>query len=1212
MANDSNVVRQTNGVNTGTSAPKIVQSGQKNVLYNYRSVTYNFTLSALRTTDVNHPNTYRNNTQDLVILKSGGKGTAGITTNVTPVNRTYQSKPEVTSTSTQGSVSSKPTSTVSTTTNYQDTSGGELVTGFNQRSPGRFDMFIENVEIETIIESTNDSVMTQPTNISFDVIEPYSINGFIEALQVSAIAAGNPSYLGATFLLKISFTGYPDGADFPKVVPEIDNATRYFPITLTGIEVTIDERGTLYKVTAVGQSDSGLGQSAVLKKSVKVSGKDVKSILENLMVNITNQLKDDDQKAKNNSLPADAYDEYYIKFPKFSPSEGFNDGVPSNSIATAKLGETLKDNAINSFPDAGKPTKPDAYDPRSSNQPSPQQAAASPDSNKSTPNSDPISQFAENKTIPECIEAVIKDSEYIRNIAKKLSSKTEWKQVVDDYGMVDYFLIKLEATNKSTINPDTKKPYQIFTYVVVQRKIMYTRFPGYGNETVDPDKLKTLSLREYNYLYTGQNLDVLNFKLNFNTLFFEAIPSALGNQNAPPSKTAAAPGNKVEPKSNPDSLSTVKSNQVPASPQRADATLTSVDKNASGQNQTDAYAKLAKGIHNAITNPQGSMLTGEIDILGDPFYVVTGGVGNYNPKPGPNSPRVTTDGEANHNYSEVLITINFRNPIDYNTLDKGGRMYFDPELVPFSGVYRVNTAKSTFKDGVFKQSLSIIRAPGQSSPALGSAPQIVPSDPSSKISQVQNPEDQTVTDSTPASPVINTDTGQSGDRASVVTLGNQLQRGLPSPGLPGKLSNFTNAVGGLGGASNYLLSQVSGATSNLVGNTRIATQIFGGVVPGAINQLASGIPLQISGVANLAQQILNPASLVSQVGITALNQFGVTNPATQLAAVLVGKASQALNQISILGSGIGAGSKVSYAPVTPIPSLVSLGQNVTAQDVQSQNSTLPTSLTAITGAATGLNANTIASVANLGSASAGLVNNVSANASALVQGIVTDTKAVAQKFGVNASQLSGLSAPLQSKVLGQLSSIGSNTPSNTDLTAAGNQGVNLASLSPQGVANLPPIAPYAKAPDPVPDTQYIKTLAQSGGPTAVANAYGVKNISNIPQDLLSSVNLKSALQTVPNLGTAGNLLMAAVAGSKYLSGNIQLSNLTNAVLSKEASLNTIQNNFGATSNSGGNLINSVVNRFGSNSQGTSPLDRLNIQSSGNPMGPNRPSDAGAG
>ena len=1191
MANDSTVVRQTEGANTGTAVPTILRGNQKNVLYKYRSVTYNFTLSALRTTDVNTPKNYRNNSQDLVIIKSGGKGTGGITTNVTPVTRTYESKPSVTTTGTNGNVSSKPTSTVSTSTKitYQDKSGGDLVAGFNANSPGRFDMFIENVEINTIIEPDGQSIMTQPTNISFDVIEPYSINGFIEALQVSAVAAGNPSYQGATFLLKLQFAGYPDGDGLPNLVSEIEQSTRYFPIILTGLEVTIDEKGTKYKVSAVGQSDAGLGQSAVLKKSVKVSGGTIKDILEDLMKKVTKQLQDDDKKSKNTAPAANGFDEYRIKFPVWDPQQGFIDDGRVNELGKTKLAENLKDKSVNSFPDAGTNTKPDAYDPRSSKQPSPQKAAAAPEDSKATPTTDPISQFAEGKNLQECIEAVIKDSEYIKNIAKKLSSKTEWQQVVDPFGMVNYFLIKLEVTNKETMNPDLKKPYQIFTYVVTLRKIMYTRFPGYGNETVDASKLLELSLRDYDYLYTGHNLDVLNFKLNFNTLFFEAIPSALGNENVPPAKSAVAPGNKTEPKSNSDNLSTVKSNQVPSSPQRADATLTSVDKNSGGQNQNDAYAKLAKGIHTAITNPQGSMLTGEIDILGDPFYVVTGGVGNYNPAPGSNSPRITTDGEAAHNFGEVLVTINFRNPIDIQSLEQGGRMYFDSELVPFSGIYRINTAKSTFKDGLFKQTLAIIRAPGQPSPSQGTSTPAIVTNPGNRITQTPNPEDQTVQDNTPASPVINTDTGQNGDRASVVTLGNQLQRGLPSPGLPGVLSNFTNASGGLGGSNNYLLSQISGATPNLVGNTRIATQLFGGVVPGGVNQ---GIPLQVSGIANLQQQILNPASLVSQVGNTALRQFGITNPAVQLAAVLIGKASQTINQVSVPGSGIGAGSTVNYTPVIPVSTLINSGQTVTAQDVQLQNSTLPTSVTAITGAATGLNPSTLAAVANLGTANANLINNIGANALAITHGIPTDPGAVAQQFGVDPTQLSGLSAPLQSKVLGQMSNIASTVPSNTDLSVASSQGVNLKSLSPQGIANLPPTAPYAIAPAPASDTQYIDNIAKSGGPSAVANAYGVKNVSSIPQNLLSSVDLKSALLPSVNLGTAGNLLLAAAAGSKYLSGNIQLSNLTGSPVSQEAGLNTVQQNFGATMNTGGDLTNSVISRFGSKSQGTSPLDKL--------------------
>ena len=1212
MANDPTVVRQTEAANTGTSAPTVVQSREKNVLYNYRSSTYNFTISALRNKDINDPKTYRNNSLDLIVLKSGGKGDS-----VLKLTDSFNTKAILNSEQAQDSRASfaktdprrvdiTPQDKEAPLKNYS----ADFLQGFNERSPGRFDMFIDNVEINTIIEGDGQTVMTQPTSISFDVIEPYSMNGFIEALHVSAVSAGHLTYQDAPFLLKLQFAGYPDSPEFPTVVSEIENSTRYFPFKISKVEITVDERGTKYQVSAMSYGDSGLGTSSVLKKSVKATGNTIQQMTQDLVKQVTSQTHDDDAKSKNNKLSADAYDEYRVKFPVWDSTKGFVDGDNSiNDIGKSKLIEELKDNAINSFPDPGNPTKPDAYDPRSSKQPSPQQSAASPESNKLTPTTAPISQFGEGKSIQECIEAIIKDSEYIKNIAKKLSSKSEWSQVVDDFGMVDYFLIKLELTNKETLNPDSKKPYQIFNYVVTPRKIRYNRFPGYSNDFIDENKLSRLSLREYDYLYTGKNLDVLNFKLNFNTLYFDANPAALGNENVPPAKFAGAPGNKTDIKSNPDNINQAKSNQIPASPQKSDPNQTSVDKNAGGQNKFDAYSKLAKSMHQGITNPGGAMLSGEIDILGDPFYVVTGGVGNYNPAPSTSSPHQTVDGDAAHNYSEVLVTINFRNPIDIDSLEQGGRAYFDPELIPFSGLYMVTSAKSVFKDGMFKQTLQIIRVPGESSKISTNSRSMSATVPSNKFTQSPNPEDQTIQDSTPASPVINTDTGQTGDRATTVTLGNQLQRGLPSPGLPGVLSNFTNASGGLGGSNNYLLSQISGATPNLGSNTRIARQLFGGVVPGGINQ---GIPLQVSAVANLQQQILNPASLVSQVGNTALRQFGITNPNAQLAAVLIGKASQAINQVSVPGSGIGAGSTVNYTPVTPVTTLVDSNQTVTAQDVRSQNSTLPTSALAIAGLASGLDPRTMATVAALGTIGAGLVNKIKSNATSVTQGTPTDPIATAQKFGVDPTQLSGLSAPLQSRVLDQMSNIASTVPANTDLSVASSQGINLKSLSPQGIANLPPTAPYAVAPGPAPDTQYINSIAQSGGSTAVANAYGVKNVANIPQNLLSSAELKSALLPSPSLGTAGNLLMAAVAGSKYLSGNLQLSNLVGSALSKEAGLTTIQNNFGATLNTGGNLSNAVTNRFGSRSQGNSPLDKLNIQSSGSPQVPDRTSDTGAG
>lgn len=1164
------------------SSPSIALPKEKNVLNNYRSFNYIFTLAGLRKTDINDVTKYRNSTLDLIILRAGGKDGKGIS----GAAETSKASMEA-----YGKYDVKVKTTAQKSI--------DIVDGFNADSPGRFDMYIDNVEIESLMGFSEAGGVSQPTNISFDVIEPYSINGFIEALQVTAIAAGYPSYQDTSFLLKMEFIGYPDSSDFTNA-ESVERATRYYPIKLTGIEVTLDEKGTKYKVSAVPYNEAGFGKPSELKKSVQMSGKTVQTILQDLITNINSQIKESDDKSKKTAVAANDHDTYKIIFPVWNKDKGFVDGVNEiNKIGKAEVTELLKDNALYTFPDNATATKPNAYQSTNQQNPSAEQNAKQPESFKLAPDGAPVAQFAEGKNIHECISAIIRDSHYMRNIVEKLSSP-EWKKVVDDNGMVDYFLIKLETTNKQTINADAKRPYQIFTYVVTEHKILYTRIPNYGTQKVDSNNLAKLSLREYNYIYTGKNIDVLNFKLNFNTLFFEAIPAAMGISDAPASKDGAARGNNNDPKSNPDNIKDIQNSQVMSPPQKVDSTLTSVDKTAAGQRQNNAYAALAKGMHSAIVDSKASMLSGELDILGDPYYLVTGGIGNYNPKPSSTSNRMTEDGEAAHNVGEVLIIINFFNPIDISKLEQGGRLYFEPELVPFSGIYRVNKVKSTFKDGVFKQSLEIIRAAGQTpmKPGLTN----VSSDPSKKLESIPDLSDQVSQDSTPATPVINTDTGMSGDRASTVNLMSQLERGLTSPGLPGQLSNFTAATGGLGGTVGNLLTQVSGATSNITGNSRIATQLFGGVIPGGIDQSSNGIPLQASAIVNLQQKILSSAALVNQAGNTVKGSFVVNNPTTQLANQIISKASNIINQVSVPGSGIGAGATVSYTPALPVSAIINSGGNITAQDIKLQSSTLPTDVTAVSGIASNLGPSAISAVANLGASSSKLVNGVGNNALSVTLGTPSDPLAIASQFGINASQLSGLSPSIQSKILSQLKNIGKNIPVDTNLSSAIAQGINLKSLTPTGIKNLPPTAPYAVSPGPASDTEYLKSIVARGGPAALAKSYGVNNINSIPQDQLSSDVAQSALSSVPaalnnpfGQFTQKNPQDLMSLSSKSLIANSQISGITGINGSIENALSSAQNKFNVTLNNGGNLDNSVTSKFGSLSKGESPLDKLMLR-----------------
>jgi len=1192
MADNKPTVENKTAKPSNTTPEKIKSSGGKNVLHNYRLFNYMFTLSALKKNAAGDPSKYQQSANELVILRTGGKGSNAIMTpsagDLISSWKPTTGKDKEIDKKIQDENSQKSANFVNNTS---------LTNSFNEKSPGRFDMFIDNVEIESYMGFGESGSVSQPTKITFDVFEPYSINGFIEALHVSCVGAGYPSYSGASLILKIEFMGYPDGADFTS--PEsVGLADRYFPIKITGVEVGVDERGTRYRVSATPFNEAGFGNASQLKKSIKMAGKTVQEILNNLMDGMNKQVIEEAKAAKK-SNPS-SYDEYKIKFPVWDDKQGWIDGT--NDIAKAEVSEILKDNNLYKFPDPGKNSKPTANQPKGQSNPTPEQNQKQPETYKLEP-SNPVVQFAEGRNINECITSIIRDSKYIRKMMEKLSSPSEWKSVVKD-NMIDYFLIKLEVTNKEQMDEDKSRPYQIYTYVVTPYKMLYTLIPGYGREQLDMSNLQKVSVRDYNYIYMGQNLDITKFTLNFNNLFFEAIPAALGNNNTPGSRDAAAKSNSNDPKSAPaDTKRSTNSTMLPQAPIQTDPKLTGNPKDKGNQRQDDPYASLSLGLHNAIVNSNASMIQGDIEILGDPIYLVTGGIGNASPKPSNTGRQKTDQGEAAHNNGQVLITINFRNPIDIDPLEQGGRLSFDPKLVPFSGVYSVNMVRSTFKDGFFKQTLKIIRVPGQAEPSENPSNQgkSAPTDPTKTRSQSSDKYDTVTTDTTPAvptpaDPVITTDVGTTGDRASTFNLATQLDRGLPSPGLPGELSNFTAATGGLGGTVG--LTQVSGATPNLAGSSRLATQIYGGVIPGGQNQFAAGIPMSAKAAAGFQQQVLSPASLITQIGNTVAQSFGIKGPAGQLVNQIVNIATTKINRSGVIGSGIGAGATIALG------SLQTNNSPATYADYRAQQLPTPSNTIATSGIATGLDQNTLAAVAGLGGGS-NLVNNAGSNVLSATKGTLTDPMSVAGQFGINASQLSGLSPNIQSKILDQVSNIASNVPANTNLSSAAAQGINLQSMSPAGLANLPPTAPYSVAPSPTPDVGYLNQVAAQGGATALARAYGVNNISDVPQDRLSSQVTKEALQGSPTslqnpLATSipSNPIDSLVSGAKYLASNVQLSQISGLFGTKEGQVLQVLNRYpGSPVNVvvGSGLGNSVTSKFGSKTTGQSPLDKIMIR-----------------
>jgi hypothetical protein len=108
------------------------------------------------------------------------------------------------------------------------------------------------------------------------------------------------------------------------------------------------------------------------------------------------------------------------------------------------------------------------------------------------------------------------------------------------------------------------------------------------------------------------------------------------------------------------------------------------------------------------------MTTLDMEIIGDPYFIVQSGTGNFTAQPTQYS-NLNSDGSINHQSGEVDILVNFRTPVDINQstgLYDFGKNASAP-VAMFSGLYMVRVLTSTFSKNEFKQVLQLQRRPLQ-------------------------------------------------------------------------------------------------------------------------------------------------------------------------------------------------------------------------------------------------------------------------------------------------------------------------------------------------------------------------------------------------------------------------------------------------------------------------------------------------------------------
>ena len=672
-----------------------------NPLEEFVSSNYLFTLSSLSADAVNFPDeSYRKGLVGRIILSSGGRFSES------RISTAYQT---------------------------------------SDNPSGKYDYFIDNVEMYSQITPSSSTKGTNVVTLDFEVTEPYSMGQFLQSCQIAAVANNHTDYTQAPYLLSLEFKGY--NADNESKTA----AVRYFPIRMYSINMTITSAGCKYQVKAQAWNELALNDNYnFLKSDFAISGATVVEMLQSgptslqhLMTSRLLEASNTDEKKP--YMP----DEIAIVFPDVlaevkaqdPPDQGATTNIKEgtagggNVLSRVKLTRSDKTKILiqaeNEVSTLGKASMnfslaQGGHDPKKPDDPNANgdiTVAALP--NKKFPRNayqvDATKKefvFRKGTSIINAITEVMLMSEYCTGAVTNTPKN----------GFYDWFRIETQAyiTTATKQNENVGINPKLLVFRVVPYKIHQSLFATPNITAKGYQQLVDEAVKEYNYIYTGKNVDVLDFKLTLNNNFGvpllaqglgaaagEALMSRLGQAGAAPSDSILpyVPSINGNAKTGGDVATGTAMG------------LAKVDrwKSSDGAGDADNYKTLvAKQFQARILNLGTEKVQADMTIIGDPYYLADSGLGNFTNTNSTSRVNLTATGAMDYQSSEVDILINFLTPVDLNS---SGSLTFPDDIkteleIPFSGLYKVIAVKSRFEKGKFTQVLNLARRPNQNPPGL--------------------------------------------------------------------------------------------------------------------------------------------------------------------------------------------------------------------------------------------------------------------------------------------------------------------------------------------------------------------------------------------------------------------------------------------------------------------------------------------------------------
>jgi len=607
-------------------------------------------------------------------------------------------------------------------------------TGLTRHRIWKNDFYFDKMTLESVVGTNNKGRGSNVLTVDFTVVEPYGIT-LLDRLSLTADELGYNNPTEMIYLLQIDFFGYDDENLNPT---KIDKTQRRIPIKIIRVEAGYNHNGATYNITGIVVSHSAFDESNINIQTPARLGNGKNLNLESFIGSNAGEIErlskellkhhDARKRYKDSKLITDGSPPVPLKIGVRIPTLGdaglgsilnaywiwakdefkyeeipyiFNILLQDSADKTVKMKNiTVSSKQLHNLRNKAGSIEADKVLAAK------EQAAAG---SNPTVEGQNIS-FPIGTSIIDIINDLLKISDYF--LKQTVESET------DDTKEQDNRQGKRSSGNLTPLNFFKITPSITFGPFIkkmnaYQKKITIgiTPFKYYGNRLPFGGQgapKKSDCIKEYNYLFTGKNIDVIDLKIDFNTAFYSFLTAGAYSD----SESDRALGAGARPRGKKEAAGVDRTSELAGK-----QLLVPSSKGAIDPTQADQQSLRVNDLFNNIySSSKADMLAIDMKILGDPSYIQEQeALFDFllERTQRAEDPRLFKSGSLVVNDGDLLVNVNFRLANDINTTT-GLHTFADDDIGIkgryFSGIYKVLTIKSEFSKGVFTQDLSMVRA----------------------------------------------------------------------------------------------------------------------------------------------------------------------------------------------------------------------------------------------------------------------------------------------------------------------------------------------------------------------------------------------------------------------------------------------------------------------------------------------------------------------